>query len=823
MKKLICVLLAWAMLLTAVPTIEAQAATKISKPLITSVAESSGAKVTIKWKKNKSAKGYVIYRKTGKNGKYKKLKTIANNKTVKYVDTSTKDNTTYYYAVRAYKGKAYSEYSSGKKIKTSKSPVLGDLQTSCVGIIANQKSDIKMSVKVKNHVRVKNKTLRLYAGEKIVGYLLDDGKKGDEKANDGIFSCLMSVQPDAVEDLNYTLKNNNKKVESITVKVFDEPTEKDFNNIDTIEQQFKQMESPFASDGYVNLENIDKVIDEAYTQAASLQKEGKAIYVNKNESGVTIQLESGLWYCYMPKQFGVEGGGNTAKLSVWTMQPCCDSLGTDVFDNIAGNIAGDLSNCSFDYNLDDSNVGLNAINHFSTNQIIIWNGHGGYNEKLGPYSVTGEPYVLIGDVAYPDEEMKKKYVAGEIIFCGGGTLGITSRYITNNVGNMDNSFVYIGTCLGAKDSRLMDAYIEKGATVLAFDNTVKASYDRNFGTSLFNTMCEIDEDTQCYYTISKALEVAKREVGSSDLKYSGKGAEPKIKGNLNYKLSDESYATLELSKKSISLDEGKTTTVSAETNVLNKNNIKWKLLQNGIATLSDTTGDKITITGKKAGKVTLQCTVAGKTSNCEITVKEKEIKRDKLKAGSYSFTIKDVKKNGNNYAMTGEVRIDSNVTVTSSEYKKFKVGSSYKIGAYENWYCVKKEGSIIYFTEWEGYSLEESLNDGSSMTLRIDSKTASNGKIPVYCRFENYSRSWYAYTTYNTKKVTLLAAKNVPLSYRNTMEYSKVVKTTLHKFYSENKQGVMGSYDSWRGLCSVTINVDKNGSITKIEEKWLAG
>ena len=52
MKKLICVLLAWAMLLTAVPTIEAQAATKISKPLITSVAESSGAKVTIKWKKN---------------------------------------------------------------------------------------------------------------------------------------------------------------------------------------------------------------------------------------------------------------------------------------------------------------------------------------------------------------------------------------------------------------------------------------------------------------------------------------------------------------------------------------------------------------------------------------------------------------------------------------------------------------------------------------------------------------------------------------------------------------------------------------------------
>lgn len=79
-------------------------------------------KVTLKWKKNKYATGYKIYRSTKKKGKYKCIKKIKKAKTVSYTDKKVKKKKTYYYKVRAYKkngkGLIYSKYSSVKRAKT---------------------------------------------------------------------------------------------------------------------------------------------------------------------------------------------------------------------------------------------------------------------------------------------------------------------------------------------------------------------------------------------------------------------------------------------------------------------------------------------------------------------------------------------------------------------------------------------------------------------------------------------------------------------------------------------------------------------------------
>lgn len=81
-------------------------------------------KLTISWKKSSDAKGYEIWRKTGKNGKYKRIKTITKNSTVKYTNSKLRKGKTYYYRVRSYaignKGqKVYSSWSGvkGKKCK----------------------------------------------------------------------------------------------------------------------------------------------------------------------------------------------------------------------------------------------------------------------------------------------------------------------------------------------------------------------------------------------------------------------------------------------------------------------------------------------------------------------------------------------------------------------------------------------------------------------------------------------------------------------------------------------------------------------------------
>lgn len=94
---------------------------KVSGTKFTKVSSSNAKKVTLKWEKQDKADGYKIYRKTGKNGTYKEIKTISKSKTVSYTNGSLKSGTTYYYKIRTYKkvdGKIkYSAYSAEKRIQ----------------------------------------------------------------------------------------------------------------------------------------------------------------------------------------------------------------------------------------------------------------------------------------------------------------------------------------------------------------------------------------------------------------------------------------------------------------------------------------------------------------------------------------------------------------------------------------------------------------------------------------------------------------------------------------------------------------------------------
>lgn len=88
-------------------------------------------KIQLSWKRNSDASGYQIYRSTKKKGTYKKIKTITNNRTVKFTNRKLKKKKKYYYKIRAYKianGKTfYGAFSSRKSAKTS--PNVGRVET----------------------------------------------------------------------------------------------------------------------------------------------------------------------------------------------------------------------------------------------------------------------------------------------------------------------------------------------------------------------------------------------------------------------------------------------------------------------------------------------------------------------------------------------------------------------------------------------------------------------------------------------------------------------------------------------------------------------
>lgn len=101
----------------------------VKKPVVRPIkvkfksAKKRGSSVVLKWKRISDAVGYEIYMKTG-SGKFKKVKTIAKGKTIKFTKKKLKSGKTYKFKIRAYKldegEKIYGSYSKIKTVRIKK-------------------------------------------------------------------------------------------------------------------------------------------------------------------------------------------------------------------------------------------------------------------------------------------------------------------------------------------------------------------------------------------------------------------------------------------------------------------------------------------------------------------------------------------------------------------------------------------------------------------------------------------------------------------------------------------------------------------------------
>ena len=91
-----------------------QAASLKAPKLVSAVRVNKTVKFT--WKKSTGASGYYVYRKVGSSS-WKKLATVRGGSKTSYVDKKVVSGKTYYYTVKAYKGRKTSSYNkTGKKI-----------------------------------------------------------------------------------------------------------------------------------------------------------------------------------------------------------------------------------------------------------------------------------------------------------------------------------------------------------------------------------------------------------------------------------------------------------------------------------------------------------------------------------------------------------------------------------------------------------------------------------------------------------------------------------------------------------------------------------
>lgn len=88
---------------------------------IKSVSKASSGMAILTWNKMSGVKGYTVYMKEGKKGKYKKVNDTKSKSINSYVAQGLKKGKTYYFQVRAYKNiygeRSYGELSQEKKFK----------------------------------------------------------------------------------------------------------------------------------------------------------------------------------------------------------------------------------------------------------------------------------------------------------------------------------------------------------------------------------------------------------------------------------------------------------------------------------------------------------------------------------------------------------------------------------------------------------------------------------------------------------------------------------------------------------------------------------
>ena len=219
---------------------------------------------------------------------------------------------------------------------------------------------------------------------------------------------------------------------------------------------------------------------------------------------------------YTPEIEGKEKGGSNANITVLTFQPYGTgegSLENEYFDTAAITLHRTFDNVFFSYDFDDNLVNFDSLNLIGNNQIILWNGHGGYSDILGYYTITGMNYKiddLLKNITIED------LLGAAVIRTGDKRVGITSNYVKNYFQDMSNSLLYMGTCHSYEKTFISECMNKGLQSYIGFDDSVYAWYDRAMVASLSKILCEINPETDDYYTLSEAIHIAKEENGVDD-------------------------------------------------------------------------------------------------------------------------------------------------------------------------------------------------------------------------------------------------------------------------------------------------------------------
>lgn len=410
----------------------------------------------------------------------------------------------------------------------------------------------------------------------VVHTMLDDGTSGDETAGDGIYTYEWTTVSDEEQFADYHAEAGGASSNEITIYFFGELTEEDNAFMQKMEETFAQIEAPYEDEqGYVSIDDVDEILAEAGAYGNELLENGDAIKCEVTDSSVVLKLSSGISFVYAPSVKGAYSNGDDPVIQFQSYQPVYSWIGTitndpenteiplpDGFYNqadmpmaAAEQLDDNLYNVSYsEENLHkDSDVTPESLKEFGSNQIIVWQGHGqDCGEEVGSALVTASDYDFEALKASPISRLD--YTQDLIVYVyteeDGETKAkeaITSKYVDEYCGNLDGTYIFIGSCYGGTYGSLPWSFLHKGAdAVIAFSTSVRCRYSDMMQYKTTSLLSQVNPDTGNYYKLGEALNKAKELYGYTDIEYTdGQGAYAMLFGGQdapNYMLANEYFS-----------------------------------------------------------------------------------------------------------------------------------------------------------------------------------------------------------------------------------------------------------------------------------------
>lgn len=395
---------------------------------------------------------------------------------------------------------------------------LWDLQASrlCFGL--NRDYETCFTVRARNVQAVS-----LVHDGSVVCEMVDNGTDGDVYAADGIYTCTVTNYSDEVGADQLYAVSGDLSSEPVTLYYLDTPTQEQLQTFEGAQLTIRSYFSSAAdSEGFVDPSDVPALLDQAEYFISNLHQRGSVLYYRVYDTHITAKFDCGITAVYMPPLAEVDGG--TGDCSVYTFQPFYENYPAsidpylDFPDKAAQLLHATFDHCSWNGNNDENAVTLDSVRAFEPNEIILWHGHGGYDENLGPFLVTGQRYDR-------DRMLEREYyedvINDRVISVMDNRLAFTAAFVDERCGSLDGSFLYLGSCSSGQDSRLADAFLRKGAkAVVANTDTISTIYNLSMQYQTVEYMCQIDPATANAYTLEKALALSMEKLGENDFRFS---------------------------------------------------------------------------------------------------------------------------------------------------------------------------------------------------------------------------------------------------------------------------------------------------------------